>query len=108
MSLDSTARHRWIGGVALATALAMLVGGETAFKGRLSDLGFLVYWLICAMLTGLAVMVAFLDVRALQRRTREEQRDLFEATLKKIVTEAASKPRQAGGAKPEEQAGREL
>jgi len=88
MSLDATGRRRWIGAVALLAALAMLVGGETALKGHLGDLGFLVYWLICLALTGLAILMAFLDVRALQRRTRQEQRDLLDSTLKKIEADA--------------------
>ena len=77
----------------------MLVGGETTLKGRLRDLGFVVYWLICVGSTGLAVVVALLDVWALRRRTRDEQRELFEATLTKIVTEAESKARSLGEGK---------
>jgi membrane protein implicated in regulation of membrane protease activity len=94
MALDATARRRWLGAATLLAALAMLICGETVLKGRLGDLGFLAYWLVCLVLTGLAVVVAFLDVRALGRRTRQEQRDLFEKTLRQIETEARAKSRQ--------------
>jgi hypothetical protein len=91
MAFDATARRRWFGGVVLLAALAMVVGGETVLRDRLSPLATLIYWLLCMVFTGLAVVVALLDVRALQRRTQQEQRALFEATLKKIHTEAETR-----------------
>ena len=50
-------------------------------------------WRVCFGLTGLAIVIAFLDARALQRRTHQEQRDLFEKTLKQIEAEAQARPR---------------
>ena len=95
MGLDATARRRWLGGVALVAALAMLISGETILKGRLKEIGFLVYWLVCFVFTGVAIVIAFLDARAVQSRTRREQRDLFETTLRQIENEARGKrPRQ--------------
>jgi len=88
MVLDNTRRRRWFGAVVLLGALAMLVGGETALKDRLSAPGFLAYWLICLALTGMAILAAFLDVRALRERTRQEQHDLLENTLDEIKSEA--------------------
>lgn len=70
----------------------MLVIGETVLKSRLKDLSFLVYWLICFVLTGLAILVAFLDASAVRRRTRREARDLLETTLGRIETDAKHKP----------------
>jgi hypothetical protein len=92
MALDASARRRWFGGLVLLAAAAMLVCGETGLKGKLGMLAFLAYWLVCLALTGLAMMIAFLDVRALQRRIRREQRDLFDSMLKKIEAEAKTKP----------------
>ena len=91
MALDTTARRRWFGAVVLLAALAMLICGQTVLKGRLGALAFIVYWLFCFGLTGLAILIALLDARALQRRTRREQRDLFESTLKEIEAEARNK-----------------
>jgi hypothetical protein len=93
MALDATARRRWIGACVLLGALGMLVCGETILKGALRDLTFILYWLVCLVLTGLAILIALLDARALGNRARQEQRELFEATLKKLEAEAKTKPR---------------
>ena len=93
MGLEAASRRRWFGAATLFAALAMLIAGETFLKGRLSDLAFLCYWLICFALTTLAIFIAFLDVRAVQRRVRQEQRDLLDSTLKKIERDAQGKRR---------------
>jgi hypothetical protein len=92
MALDATARRRWFGAIVLLAALAMLICGSTVLKEKLGYLAFIFYWMVCFALTMLAIIVAFLDARALQRRTREEQQDLFTTTLKQIETEARSRP----------------
>jgi hypothetical protein len=76
--------RRIVGGLALLGALALLIAGETVLKARLQNLVYLFYWLTCITLTAIAIGGAFLDVRDLQRRTRREQRDLLEATFKKL------------------------
>jgi len=93
MGLDARARRRWFGAIALGTALVMLIAGETGLKGRLSALGFLLYWLVCFALTSVAIFAAFLDVRALQNQIRREQKDLLDTTLRKIEKEAKGKGR---------------
>ncbi len=85
-------RRRWLGVLVLAGALGMLILGETTLQGRLHGLAFLAYWLVCFVFTGLAVLVAFLDARALRRRTHEEAHDLLQTTLDKIATDARRKP----------------
>ena len=97
MGLDSTSKRRWFGGIVLFAAVAMLICGQTVLKTTLSGGGYLVYWLVCFLLTGLAVLIAFLDVRALQYRVREEQRELVETTLKRIEKEdKGSEPKTRG------------
>jgi Na+/melibiose symporter-like transporter len=91
MGLDATARRRWFGGIALVLALAMLVLGETVLKGRMSEVAFMVYWLVCFVFTVLAIVVAFRDVKAVQHEVRTEQRTLLESALKDIENEARSK-----------------
>lgn len=93
MGLDATARRRWLGALILLTALLMLVLGLTVLSGRLQNLAFLLYWLACLGLTGLAMIIAWLDARALRERTRREERALLENTLKDIVTDARARPR---------------
>jgi hypothetical protein len=96
MALHATARRRWIGACVLLAALVMLICGETVLKGTLGGLAFVSYWMVCFGLTGMAILIAFLDAHALQQRTRQEQRKLFEATLKEIEAEAKNKPRRQG------------
>ena len=91
MGFDATARRRWGGALALAAALLMVVAQETVLKGRLSAPASLGYSLICLGLTALAMVAALLDLRALRRRSRDQQRDLFEQTLKTIETEAKAR-----------------
>jgi len=97
MSLDATARRRWLGALALFLALAMLIAGETVLDGKLGVWAFLVYWLICSILTGAAVLVAFADARAVAQRTHQEHRELLERTLKEIETEAEARKRAKSG-----------
>ena len=88
-------RRRWFGTAFLLAAIAMLVAGETALKGRLSAVGFLAYWLVCFGFTGLAMVVAFIDLRAVRSRIRDEQRDLIETTLKEIEDKSAPRVRRS-------------
>ena len=46
------------------------------------------YWMICFLLTVAAIVVAFMDLKALQRKVGKEQRDLMEDTLSDIEQEA--------------------
>ena len=96
MGLDATTRRRLFGGLLLAAALAMLICGQTILENRLKQISFLIYWLICFVLTGLAAIVAVRDLRDLQRRTREQQKDLFESTLKDIEREARNRKQSLG------------
>jgi hypothetical protein len=95
MALDATTRRRWFGALVLLAALGLLISGETFLKGKMGNLTFIIYWLVCFTLTGLALLIAILDARALQRRVRQEQHDLFDSTLKQIETEAKTKRRQS-------------
>jgi hypothetical protein len=95
MLSKSRLRRRWIGGLALMLSLGFLILGETALKGCLTPGGFLIYWLICFLLTVIAITVAFLDVRDLGRSTVHEHRDLLDKTLQEI--EAEARRRKNGG-----------
>ena len=84
-------RRRLLGGVFLATALGMLVAGQTVLHDAFSPLGFIAFWVLCFVFTMAAVAVAFWDLAAVRRRTRDEQRELVESTLKEIVQRKNSK-----------------
>ncbi|HXP60515.1 MAG TPA: hypothetical protein VN829_08495 [Dongiaceae bacterium] len=93
MPLDAAVRRRWFGALFVVLALAMLITGQTVLSGRLNPLAFMLYWLVCVGLTGLAMVLAIRDLRALQRRNLEEQRRLFQATLEQAANEARAKGR---------------
>ncbi len=98
--MDATAGRRWFGALVLAGALAMLVLGQTVLRERLKDLQFLLYWATCFGLTGLAVLVALWDVRALRRRSRQAERALLQSTLEQIQAQAIDKQRKQNRDQP--------
>lgn len=73
--------RRWSGGIYLAAAIIMLVLGATVLNNRLQGLFFIYYWLICALCTCLAFMIALLDLRAVRRRSQQAQNDLVRDVL---------------------------
>ena len=93
MGSKAQSRRRWAGAFVLAAAFLMLVAGETVLRDRLDGIEFIVFWLICLLFTCLAIIIAFLDLSAIRRKTREEQRALFESTMKDIVRSSAGKSR---------------
>jgi hypothetical protein len=95
MGLGPTARRRWFGAIVLDVALLMLILGETVLKRKMSDVAFVLYWLVCFVLTGVAIVVAFRDVKAVQNEVRSEQRTLLESTLKDIESEARNREKRA-------------
>jgi hypothetical protein len=100
MALDRTLRRRWFGALVLLAAVAMVICGETVLRDRMGPLATLVFWLACMALTGVAILVALLDARALGQRTRQERRALFEATLKQIQSDVSERPHPPGGPRP--------
>jgi hypothetical protein len=80
----SDARRRWYGVFFLVAALAMLTWGETFFKPWLRGLMFVAYWSVCFGFTGLAIVVALLDLVQVRRRVREQQRSMLERALSEV------------------------
>ena len=78
----------------------MVIAGETVLPGRLDAEEFLVYWFVCMGLTIAAILIALRDLRALQRRHLEEHRNLFQATLNQIATDARAKARRTNPPRP--------
>ena len=93
VNLSGQARRRWFGGIVLGAALLMLILGETILNGRLQPRAFVFYWGSCFLLTMLAVVVAFRDIKDVQRKVGREQKDLLEGTLSKIEREARARKR---------------
>jgi uncharacterized membrane protein len=97
---DFSARRRWFGALCLLAAITLLVVDEYVIRDRIGDLLKLAYWLVCLVFTMLAIVAAFLDIRALRRSTRDQQRALFENTLQKVSREDSGKPGDSGQSPP--------
>ena len=91
MVMEPAKRRRILGTFCLVAALFMLISGETYFKSRLSLVGYLIWWLACFAFTIAAIIIAFRDVRAIGQRVRKDHRELFDATLREIESDARQK-----------------
>lgn len=85
--------RRGLGAFFLLAALVMLVSGETVLNESLRShpREFVVFWLGCFALVGLAFLMAMLDMAAVRRRVRREERELVESMLRQITQEKEAK-----------------
>lgn len=80
-------------GILLGGAFVMLVLGTTLLSSHLKESTFLIYWLICFLLTGLAAVLALVDMVIIRHESREEQRALIKETLEQTENDTnRSKP----------------
>jgi hypothetical protein len=91
VSRNHDKRRRWLGAIFVLIALGMLVAGQTVLHNRLSEAGFVIYWLGCFAATILALLIAVLDAAVVSRRARAEQREFLESTLKEIARQKTAK-----------------
>jgi len=91
------ARRRWFGVFFLIIAAGMLIWGQTILKSYLEGIGFVLYWLACMAFTGLALLTALLDIWAVRRRTREQQRDLLQRIFDEGEPNEENKPNEPDG-----------
>ena len=90
-------RRRWFGVFFLLIAAGMLIWGQTILKPYLRGIGFVLYWLACMAFTGLALLTALLDIWAVRRRTREQQRDLLQRIFDEGEPNEENKPNEPDG-----------
>ena len=90
-------RRRWFGVFFLLIAAGMLIWGQTILKPYLEGIGFVLYWLACMAFTGLALLTALLDIWAVRRRTREQQRDLLQRIFEEGESHEENKPNKPDG-----------
>ncbi len=98
MTGDTENPHRKRGMVFLIIALLMLILGETVLRQSLGKVPFVLYWMLCFLFTGLAILFAFLDVAGVQRQARAQQRELLEKTIGEIELQ---KEARRSGSKPD-------
>jgi hypothetical protein len=75
----------------LIIAVVMLILGETVFRHSLSNVSFVLYWMLCFVFTMMAVLFAFRDFAGVQRQARDEQRELLEKTIDEIARQKEAK-----------------
>ena len=75
----------------------MLIWGQTILKPYLVGIGFVLYWLACMAFTGLALLTALLDIWAVRRRTREQQRDLLQRIFNEVESNEENKTNKPEG-----------
>ena len=90
-------RRRWFGVFFLLIAAGMLIWGQTILKPYLAGIGFVLYWLACMAFTGLALVTALLDIWAVRRRTREQQRDLLQRIFDEAEANEENKRKEPDG-----------
>ena len=76
--------RRLASGICLGVSLLMLVPGLTFLSHRLSGTALALYWLVCFLLTGLAAIIALVDIMLLRRALREQQRNLIKTTFDEV------------------------
>jgi hypothetical protein len=59
---------------------------------------FLIYWMICFACTVTAILIALADLRALQQRTRQAQRELVRETFGNLTEPPNNDPQKPGPA----------
>ena len=96
MDSNSLIPRRKRGLIFLIIAVVMLILGETVLRSSLQNVPFLIYWMVCFVFTGLAIVFSFLDVAGVQRKAREQQRELLEKTINEIARQKEMKSRQPG------------
>ena len=96
MAEKSDIVRRTLGAFFLLSALILLVVGETALNNRLSShpWEFLIFWTMCFVFVGLALLMALLDMAAVRRRVRREERELVESTMQQIARAKEVKSKQ--------------
>jgi len=85
--------HRKRGLTFLVISLVMLVLGETVLRTSLNKIPFLIYWMACFVCTTMAILFSFLDAAGVQRKARQQQRELMEQTILEIARQKEAKNR---------------
>ena len=77
----------------------MVIAGTTVLDNRLTGMTFIAYWLTCAALTFLTLLIALLDFRTVRQNSRQEQTELIRDVLAAINE---TKNKSPGDSEPEE------
>lgn len=87
--------RRWYGLLCLVLGGAMLLWGQTLLKDRLDGKSFIIYWTLCFLVTGLALIISLWDSFCLRRQMRRHEKQLLKEMLDQV--EKARRERARGG-----------
>jgi hypothetical protein len=76
--------RRWYGFFCLILAGAMLLWGQTLLQTRLSGKAYIIYWTLCFLVTGLALIISLWDTFRLKRLMRQEEKELLKTVWDQI------------------------
>ena len=93
MLTSADSRRRVWGLVFLLLAISMVTWGSTYLKASLKGWSFIIYWLVCAGLTCLALLTAMLDFLVIRWRGRREKKRLLHDTFSDIMPEKRKAPK---------------
>lgn len=85
MNAISEPPRPWFGLMFLVLATGMLLWGLTVLESRLAGKTFIVYWTLCFLFAGLALILSLIEARKMRERYRRQERELMEKTLRDIV-----------------------
>jgi hypothetical protein len=88
---------RWTSGALLLIAALMLLAGQTFLASILTGWFFVIYWLVCLLVTGAAGISGVLEISALRRRWAQEQREFLNETLHQVEEIQREKQRRFPG-----------
>lgn len=100
MESETGIRHRKRGLTFLIVSVVMLILGETVLRSSLSKVPFILYWMVCFLVTFMAIVFAFLDVAGVQRQAREQQRELLDKTIREIARQKEAKAGRSSSNRP--------
>jgi membrane protein implicated in regulation of membrane protease activity len=76
--------RRWYGLLCLVLGGAMLFWGQTVLSSRLTGKTFIIYWTLCFLVTGLALIISLWDSYRLRRQMRQKQQRLLQEMLQQV------------------------
>lgn len=86
--------RRWYGLLCLVLGAAMLVWGQTLLKDRLDGKSFVVYWALCFLVTGAALIISLWDSFQLRRQMRAQEKALFKKMLDQVQQASRHAPQE--------------
>jgi hypothetical protein len=76
--------RRWYGLLCLILGGFMLLWGQTVLHDRLTGRSFVIYWTLCFLVTGSALVISLWDTHRLRRQMRAQEKELFKRMIDQV------------------------